>query len=129
MGIFSRFFQRGQDGNPADPSAGGEDGDPTDPHIELTHAVHGSDPHPAPAAAPAAPPEEPAPVRGSSLLGAAPGLTPAFATPASSVVAHSAEPQRSIWDWPGPQPRQRTSAPPSPPPPSPPPEPSHPVAA
>src|SRR5690348_5084718 len=121
MGIFSRFFQRGQDGNPVDPSAGGEDGYKTDPDLEVAPVAH-SEPHPAP---PAAPPQEPAPVRGSSLLGAASGLTPAFVTPASSVVAHPAELQRSIWDSPGPQPRQRTSAPP----PSPPPEPSHPVAA
>ncbi|HEX3483221.1 MAG TPA: hypothetical protein VHT91_49760 [Kofleriaceae bacterium] len=124
MGIFSRFFQRGQDGNPVDPSAGGDDGDTTDPEIEVIQTAHGSDHHPAPAAAP---PEGPAPVRGSSLLGGAPGLTPAFATQASSVVAHSAEPQRSIWDWPGPQPRQRSSA--SATPPSTASEPAHPTAA
>jgi hypothetical protein len=127
MGIFSRFFQRGQDGNPADPSAVGDDGDTTDPEIEVTHGAHGSDAHPAPAA-PAAPPDEPAATRGSALLGSAPGLTPAFATPASSVVGHSGEPQRSIWDWPGPQPRQRSNASPHPPP-SAPSEASHPAAA
>jgi len=126
MGIFSRFFQRGQDGNPADPSAVGDDGDTTDPEIEITHAAQGSDAHPAPAS-PAAQPDEPA-MRGSALLGSPPGLTPAFATPASSVVAHPAEPQRSIWDWPGPQPRQRSSASPHPPP-STPSEASHPAAA
>jgi hypothetical protein len=122
MGIFSRFFQRGQDGNPVDPSAGGDDGDSTDPEIEVTQAAHGGDPQPA------ALPEEPAPVRGSSLLGAASGLTPAFATQASGVAAHAAEPQRSIWDWPGPQSRQRSSASPHPPP-SPSPEPSQAAAA
>jgi hypothetical protein len=129
MGIFSRFFQRGQDGNPADPSAAGDDGDTTDPEIEVIRTADGSDPHPTPAASAAASADEPAPVRGS-LLGAGSGLTPAFATQASSVVAHPAEPQRSIWDWPGPQPRQRTGAPASShPPPSTAPDASHPPAA
>ena len=117
MGIFSRFFQRGQDGNPVDPSAGSDDGDTTDPEIEVTEGhAQGSEP----TAAPPAPSEEPS-SRGASLRGAAPGLTPAFATPASAVAGHPAESQRSIWDWPGPQPRSRTSASSS--------EPAHPVAS
>src|SRR5436305_4161 len=81
MGIFSRFFQRGQDGNPVDPSAGGDDGDSTDPEIEVTQAAHGGDPQPA------APSDEPAPVRGSSLLGAAPAKPPAAAAPAAAAAA------------------------------------------
>ena len=111
MGIFSRLFQRGQDGNPTD-AASGNDGDDAvagaqhdeldEPEITMTPAA----PEPAAPAAPASAPPTPA------FAAPAAGLTPAFASASSAPV----EPQRSIWDWPGPQRDPRRSSPSSSPP-------------
>lgn len=95
MGIFSRLFRGGQDGNPPDDSSGDSSavdevlaGMDADDEPEITMSSPG----------------EPAP------QGFAPaGLTPAFATANASGSA-SAEPPRSIWDWQGPAPRRASSS-------------------
>jgi hypothetical protein len=112
MGIFSRLFQRGQDGNPADGPVGDQDDDTmNDAPSTAPEQGHSQ----GSAAAPAATPAEDTAPNGSSYIAPGAGLTPAFATPASSVAHASAEQQRSIWDWPGPQPRRgdRSAVPPS----------------
>ena len=108
MGIFSRLFQRGQDGSPPEGGADDEDGEALsaalasaeaeEPDIMLTPAMAAAAASSVPAAttAPAAAPALPNPP-------ALPGLTPAFA----------AESPRSMWEWPGAarDPRRTPSAP------------------
>jgi hypothetical protein len=129
MGIFSRLFQRGQDGNPADASTGDEHDDAND-EPESTQGTGAG----APAAATAAPSaaatapaatgsaavkaskgvkaatgatEEPAAPGGPAFQAPAAGLTPAFATPGSTPApGTSAESPRSMWEWQGPQPQR-----------------------
>src|SRR5262245_37772993 len=93
MGIFSRLFQRGQDGNPVDASTGDEEGKAMNDEPEITLTSGTAVPPPAPVDEPTAP-----------IAPALPGLTPAFAT-SGAAAPPSAEP-RSMWDWPGPQPRK-----------------------
>ncbi|HEY0191980.1 MAG TPA: hypothetical protein VGC42_12760 [Kofleriaceae bacterium] len=120
MGIFSRLFQRGQDGNPTDAPAGG-DGEAV-PQAETGSASgavtapsgaarEASVPVPAPAPLPA-PAAEPPP-SGPGL----PGLTPAFAgAGGAGAMPMPSDAQRSIWDWPGPMPGPRRDRPSSQPP-------------
>jgi hypothetical protein len=103
MGIFSRLFQRGQDGNPADAPVENEDDD------TMNDPPGTAEPAPA-SAPPSAPTEDSAPIA-SSFIAPASGLTPAFATPASSVGHSPVEPSRSLWDWPGPPPRRSGATP------------------
>ena len=99
MGIFSRLFQRGQDGGPSDDATDGDDGNAaaeamTDP--ETKHAAAPAAITPSPAAPPSAAPATPNP----PVL---PGLTPAFASNGSTAVPHTPEATRSMWEWPGAQ--------------------------
>jgi hypothetical protein len=117
MGIFSRLFQRGQDGNPTDGAAAEDDGSALaaaidelsdEPEIMLTPAMatnaQGSAPQPPPASAPAQPNPP-----------ALPGLTPAFASAGGAAVPHTtAEPARSMWEWPGSQREPRRAGPSTP---------------
>jgi len=127
MGIFSRIFQRGQDGNPGDAAEGVENGTAMgdamaeetseEAEISLTSSMIVTPP-PAPIATPA---PSPPPL---------PGMTPAFATSSGAPVPHmpaaaasgspASESVRSMWEWPGAQrePR-RTSSPGAAPAPSP----------
>src|SRR5689334_21823251 len=95
MGIFSRLFQRGQDGNPVDASTGDEEGKAMndEPEITLTSGTAAPPPAPAESSAPIAPP--------------LPGLTPAFAAGTPSTPPTEAS-RSSMWDWPGPPQRKPT---------------------
>ena len=114
MGIFSRIFQRGQDGNPADAAEGVEDGTAmgdamADENIEeaeisLTSSMIVASAPVAPAPAPSPPP--------------LPGLTPAFATSSGAPLSHTpsapsapSESARSMWEWPGAQREPRRASP------------------
>src|ERR1044071_2610982 len=97
MGIFSRFFKGGQDGEPADASAA----DAVDAS-DTGDAAHGTR---ARRAVPPASPDHPAPGVGVTFRTPAPGLTPAFATPTNAAPA-APEPGPSLWEWTGPQPRR-----------------------
>jgi hypothetical protein len=94
MGIFSRLFKGGQDGNPTDPEGEGDEADQNGDAGEPTIEVQTDDR------------DEPA----------VPSLAPSFAVASSPVVA-STEPISSIWAWPAspmptpPQPRPAPAAP------------------
>src|SRR5262245_46362023 len=110
MGIFSRFFKGGQDGEPADASAGDA--------VDASAAGDAARGPGAPPAVPPASPDDPAPGVGVTFrspgIAPSPGLTPAFATPTNAAPS-APEPGRSLWEWTGPQPRrtERGVAPPS----------------
>src|ERR1043165_4098268 len=101
MGIFSRIFQRGQEGGPSD--AGSEDGNSMS---DDTERIQREAPAPPPAPPPSFQVDEP-PASSAPKL---PGLTPAFAAASTSAPHTPAEPARSMWDWPGPQPRRNERA-------------------
>src|SRR5262245_26931401 len=97
MGIFSRIFQRGQDGSASD--ASDDNGNAMNNDSESGQAAPAAHASPHPASPPPLPIEEPpAPPPPPKL----PGLTPAFATASTAVPHTAAEPSRSMWDWPGP---------------------------
>src|SRR5262249_22105235 len=98
MGIFSRIFQRGQDGDPANAASREGDGTVMNDEPEINHSGTAAPPAPA-AATPVAEPPVPLPPK-------LPGLTPAFAAASTSVPHTPVESGRSIWEWQGPPPRR-----------------------
>src|SRR6185503_12929160 len=121
MGIFSRIFQRGQDGSASD--AADENGNAMNDEHESAQTAGRGPAHPSPPVSPQAPPVSPPvspqvspqvsidepPAPSPPKL---PGLTPAFAGASTAVPHTPAEPARSMWDWPGPtrEPRRSNNA-------------------
>src|SRR3954468_19327904 len=107
MGIFSRLFQRGQDGSPP----GDDDGDGTpdaidDAKADATDRTDLASAPSEPGVTNGAPPPA-APVASPPMQTAAAGL-PGLAF--AGATAAPAEAPRSMWDWPGPTRDSRRSS-------------------